>query len=232
MIRLFKDREIDYTQRVYVYRRLFRNSKKVVYSIKQKGRVVAHGYDFKLRSVVSNISKIGQMRAKSTKVRNVHAYLHGFLEVDGEINVEGKERLHYNPFQDNCFWYDNDGKKQEIHYSTETIVTKNGVFCNVQKVRGETQWVDRVDHIHDGHFEYVNGKIPLKNWIEGTINGLKCVLWWYDGAPFTPQSKKQIVCICNQELPKTRMEFISEDKVVGYFSPSTHRLFEYKFPKF
>ena len=230
MITTFKNRKIDYTQRVFVYRKLFKNSNKVVYSIKQKGVVVAHGFDFKLFGVVSNISKLGQIRARDKKVRNVHAYLHGFLVVDGEINLEGKKRLHYNPFQDDCFWYDNEGKKQEIHFSTETVLTKNGVFCNVQTVKEEIEWKDCEEFVHKGLFEYVEGNIPLHNWIEGRINGLKTVLWWYDGLKFNPNTKKEIVCICDEILSGEKMPFLVGDKIVGYFSPSTHKLFKYKFP--
>lgn len=94
------------------------------------------------------------------------------------------------------------------------------------------EFTDRKDYFCQGIFEYVSGSRNLPNWTQGTINGIKCVLWWYDGLSFQVNSKKELICICDKELPLEKLAFIVEEKLIGYFSPSNCKLQEYKFPKF
>lgn len=83
--------------------RIHMNLHKKCFSIsryhKGKGwRVWAHCNEFLLRDVEFKVSQAGNMRARRTGVRNVHAYAYGHLA--GECMVEDRDCLvKYNPFQ-------------------------------------------------------------------------------------------------------------------------------------
>lgn len=78
MIKAFKKRSIDPNKPVEVYRNL--NKPGVTYSIRQNGRVVAHGTNLKLTNCTFKVNQSGFKEWKRTGVRNVHAYVQGFLD--------------------------------------------------------------------------------------------------------------------------------------------------------
>lgn len=103
MIFYYKDRTIDVNKPVFVYRKLYKNSKKVMFSIKQNGLVVGHSNNFTLNSCTVVINESGRKRCLKTGVRNVHAYIKGFVcETNDVQNFEYS--LKYNPHMDENFW--------------------------------------------------------------------------------------------------------------------------------
>lgn len=121
----FKNRKIDFSQPVRVYRNL--NRKGQVYSVWQKGFVVAHMKEFVLRDVTFVVNKSGKERAMRTKTRNVHAFVEGLLGDFDDVLLEFSYSLHYKPFTKDGFYVESLGEqgislevsKAEIVYKTE-----------------------------------------------------------------------------------------------------------------
>lgn len=80
MIYYFKDREIDLSKNVEVYRNL-NEGPGVWWSIRQDGLVVAHAQEVCLLGPKSIVSRSGWNRFKRTGKRNVHAWMRGFLNL-------------------------------------------------------------------------------------------------------------------------------------------------------
>ena len=99
----YKDREINYNKPVYVYRRLYRNSKKVLYSIKQNGLVVGHSDEIFMYNCDTVILKSAQKRCRETGIRNVHAFIRGFLHESQMVYLDRRYRVCYNPMIDDDF---------------------------------------------------------------------------------------------------------------------------------
>ena len=95
----YKNRELDLSKRVDVYRCL--NRKGYVYSIKQSSKVIGHSSNLVLKDVTLKVNHSGKKRAIETGVRNVHAMINGYLtdKVDGVLYGE----LNYYPFCDDNF---------------------------------------------------------------------------------------------------------------------------------
>lgn len=101
MLTPYKDREISAVSRVQVYRNLHRK----MYSVRQNGKVVAHGHSFCLLDPCYVVNSSGREKCRSTGERNVHAYVTGYLASSPE--PEGVStctlRLTYNPYTCNDF---------------------------------------------------------------------------------------------------------------------------------
>lgn len=121
----FKNRKIDFSQPVRVYRNL--NRKGQVYSVWQKGFVVAHMKEFVLRDVTFVVNKSGKERAIRTKTRNVHAFIEGFLGDFDDILLEFSHNLYYKPFINRGFYIELLGEK-ESHLG----VTKAGIVYKTE----------------------------------------------------------------------------------------------------
>lgn len=128
----FKQREINKNKPIKVYRRLYRNSTRVEYSILQDNVVVAHGVDFTLTDVQSKIIKSGQIQARKQKKRNVHAFLVGYLSENK--NTKNKNKISYNPFKDDFFTI--NGNKfisaEEVHFSLDGVYSTSFFICDVE----------------------------------------------------------------------------------------------------
>lgn len=124
-ITTFKNRKIDFSQPVRIYRNL--NRKGQVYSVWQKGFVVAHMKEFVLRDVTFVVNKSGKERAIRTKTRNVHAFIEGLLVDFDNVLFEFSYNLYYKPFTKDGFFVKLLGEqeillevsKAEIVYKTE-----------------------------------------------------------------------------------------------------------------
>ena len=79
MIISYKNREIDYSKKVRIYRNLNKRGK--VFSVKQNELVVAHIVDssFLMFDCSFIINEKSRWRAIIKKTRNVHAFIEGFL---------------------------------------------------------------------------------------------------------------------------------------------------------
>jgi hypothetical protein len=103
-MKAYKNRQIDYSKPVRVYRNLH----KKCFSIKQGDKVVAHfDEELVLRECSLLVSRAGNKRAKVTKQRNVHAYVQGYIapksELDKYCHVTSPPLVSYNPFTHNKF---------------------------------------------------------------------------------------------------------------------------------
>lgn len=98
MITPYKNRTIDETKKVEVYRNLHNNK----FSIRQNGLVVAHGDSFVIQQVTPKVSETGRQRVIREKQKNVHAVLVGFIptEIHNKwFSVDELVELYYNPYR-------------------------------------------------------------------------------------------------------------------------------------
>jgi hypothetical protein len=96
----YKNRQIDYTKTVSVYKNINRDC----YSIMQNGKVVAHTQTISLVDVTFEINKSGRQRVLDTKRKNVHAKVKGYIYIGKPIcdfNIK------YNPYKFPYFYCDN-----------------------------------------------------------------------------------------------------------------------------
>lgn len=103
--------EIDYTKSVEVYRNLSREAKKYflgkkVYSIKQRGKVVAWATAVMLNKVTFHVRASGRKRVLLEKRKNVHATAKGFI-VDSSHGADRNDCFRtfvsYNPYESEYF---------------------------------------------------------------------------------------------------------------------------------
>lgn len=136
----YKGRQIDYYSPVYVYRNL--NSKKLSYSIRQKGLVVAHSDALTLRDAQFIVSDKGRKRVQKEKRKNVHAFIKAYVAMNGVMGTDAVStekpserlplpaRIKYNPYNDLGFHCDNLTKKPfEVRTAFGVIINSKGVFA-------------------------------------------------------------------------------------------------------
>jgi hypothetical protein len=100
----YKGRSLDPARPVRVYRNL--NKRGVVYSIAQKGQVVAYATDIKLKDCTCFVNQKGVERVRLKKVREVHAWVEGYVT---EEESPAKQKMSYNPYKHNHFYNTQDG---------------------------------------------------------------------------------------------------------------------------
>lgn len=104
----YKNRQIDYTQTVLVYRNLNQDC----YSIVQKGKVVAHAKKLMLADVTFKVRESGRQKVLQTRHKNAHAFAKGIL-VESAMGITSEDfnilpaRILYNPYKYGCFYCDN-----------------------------------------------------------------------------------------------------------------------------
>lgn len=128
MITSYKNRSIDYSIPVELYRCLTRSGN--TYSLRQNGKVVGHTSDLEMYFVHFHISRAGKERCRKEQQRNVHAYAEGFL-INGygsKLDIGEKDKplskLKYNPYSDKGFMA--DGK--EVKYTKFLKINNKGIF--------------------------------------------------------------------------------------------------------
>ena len=121
LIKSYKEREIDYSQPVDVYRCLPRKGR--VYSIRQNGKVVGHTEVLNLSHVSFVVNEAGKKRAICTKKRNVHAFIRGFIKDSNVMHT--LYPLSYCPFNKEGFML--EGK--EVQSSPFVAIRKYGVYA-------------------------------------------------------------------------------------------------------
>lgn len=118
----YKNRVLDKTKPIKIYRCLTRKGK--WYSIQQKGLVVAHTTNIKLRDIEFKINLKGKERAIKEQTRNVHAYIVGYYTENKQIKIK-TNKITYNPFKNKGFYrIDNN---QEINNAKFCIINQKGV---------------------------------------------------------------------------------------------------------
>lgn len=114
-----RDGEIPAGAKVRVYRNLTRG----VFSVLYQGRVIAHRERIVLERVSFVVQPGGKRRAQRTKVRNVHAFVCGYI---AQADVSAEIPVTYNPFLSKGFYNRNSG--QEVVGAERAIMdTKLGV---------------------------------------------------------------------------------------------------------
>lgn len=124
-IKSFKGRKYNPRAKVRVYRNLNRSGH--WYSVMQDGRVIGHTQHILLHQVECVINEAGRKRCLATGVKNVHAYLEGYVSYndtwfrDNEPHLL-KDRAGYDPAQG--FWIDYGYK---FHQDPEEFVVRFGM---------------------------------------------------------------------------------------------------------
>jgi hypothetical protein len=125
MIKPYKNRTLNPNTPIKVYRCL--NRKGHVFSIQQKGYVVGHTTDISISNAVFKINTSGKNKAIREGVRNVHAFIVGYVSNE-EIVCDNDTKISYNPFLEKGFYYIATHKPIEDTCCTVKISEK-GVFC-------------------------------------------------------------------------------------------------------
>ena len=102
----FKDRTIDFTKKVRVYRNLNKGKDCKVYSIVQSGRTVAHTTQCMLRDVTFKINEKGRQRIIATNQKYFHAYAEGNITSSGmgtRSDSTFNAVIQYNPYVNDSF---------------------------------------------------------------------------------------------------------------------------------
>lgn len=128
----YKDRVVNLKKPVMVYRNL--NAKKDMekYSVLQKGLVVAHTNQLMLHDCTFIVRKKGQEKVRKTGCKNVHAFIEGYISLQGGMGTTAKDSLQckisYNPFKNNTFMCNNIAKYPvPVYEAMVVIINKNGV---------------------------------------------------------------------------------------------------------
>lgn len=115
MITPYKDRVIDYSKPVRVYRNLHNKC----YSIQQNGKVVAHAEQLELKECRFIVNQAGRRRVLSSGSKNVHAFVEGFMfESDKKGNY--RDIVKYNPHKD-------------VQFKTNDISITKAKYVSLQK---------------------------------------------------------------------------------------------------
>lgn len=99
----FKNRTIDFNKTVKIYRNLHKKGK--VYSIVQNKLVCGYTDNITLTFCNFKINQSGKNRAIQSGIRNVHAYIEGFISdvSNSELTDLYQCEVKYNPFQSEGF---------------------------------------------------------------------------------------------------------------------------------
>jgi len=129
----YKDRQLDETKPVYVYRNL-RGDAEHKYSVRQNGLVVAHIDKVLLVDVTFVVNPKGQQRVRATKRKNVHAFIKGVISDSGMgTNSSGKlaGKITYNPYTDSGFMcYNLVSKPFKVNGAMCVIINSFGVTAS------------------------------------------------------------------------------------------------------
>ena len=116
MIKPFKGREVDYSRPVFAYRNLHQD----LWSIQQRGLVVAHADDAVITQAKFVVREGGRQKVVASGRKNVHAGVVGYL---GECWPWTKSRVSYNPFKAGHFYHVASGepihKASSVHLDTQ-----------------------------------------------------------------------------------------------------------------
>jgi len=85
---------------------VYRNLRKQCWSIRYKGRVIAHKQRLTLRGCKLVVQPAGRERVRREKRKNVHAFIRGMWDGDGSYvssKILHPERVYYNPYRDAHF---------------------------------------------------------------------------------------------------------------------------------
>lgn len=125
----FKGRKLDKKKPVLVYRNLNRKGK--VFSLLQKGLVVAYTTAICLTDCTFIVRATGRNKVIREKRKNVHAFIKG--TVSGScmgttaLRNDLPVKVSYNPYENDSFMGDTCGKKFKLKGAMAVIINKDGV---------------------------------------------------------------------------------------------------------
>lgn len=88
-------------KKVFVYYNLHKN----LWSIRHKGKVVAHAYRVVIDNPEFKVSQAGRQRVLKEKRKNVHAGVSDIFNAYSSPNTDKALRVSYNPYK-SCHFYD------------------------------------------------------------------------------------------------------------------------------
>lgn len=141
-IKSYKNRAIDITRPVEIYRCLNRKGK--MYSIRQDGLVVGHTDNICLRDCKFIVNEAGKRRCITEQQRNVHAYIQGELSTI-EWNIHRMWEVKYNPYSEKGF----TATKYDYHYITgeETSEEQELSSAFYVTISDGSVWADRLNYL-------------------------------------------------------------------------------------
>ena len=125
----FKDRDVDLTKNVEVYRCL--NNDGCIYSVRQGGKVIGHTRQLTLKDAKFVIHKTSQERNKASKIRNIHAFVRGKINIIPQTNYKMLRRVTYDAYEDATFIYHTSSSFHELHNSETVLFTKKGIYSDI-----------------------------------------------------------------------------------------------------
>lgn len=116
----FKERVIDTDAPVEVYYNINKSASegKPWYSLRQKGKVVAHADQLILVDASFHVDERGRQRVLAEKRKNVHAVIRGYIGDQTLLLGDQAQRVRYNPYTSDCF-----------HIDGERVDTASHVAC-------------------------------------------------------------------------------------------------------
>ena len=111
--------------RVEVYYNLHKN----LFSVRHKGKVIAHTYDVQLEDATFAVQPSGRAKVLREGRKNVHAFIRGTL-VEPTETIQNGTSVTYNPYKYSYFVNKDDGQPR---YSAKavTLTKKEGVSPNI-----------------------------------------------------------------------------------------------------
>jgi len=106
--------------KVRVYYNLHKECWSVQHFVDGHGwRLFSHNRRFDLFETKFSVSKSGRDRVLREHKKNVHAYVIGYTFQNGVVPLQyySQERIRYNPYQEEYFFREKDGKKLAVEYS-------------------------------------------------------------------------------------------------------------------
>lgn len=103
MIIPFKDRTVDPSKKIWVYRNLHAKTPEQKYSIRQNGLVVGHTNNLIMSNCEFRVGQKGRERVLRTGQKNVHSFIVGEISDFLPHNSDNWRAVRYNPYDAEYF---------------------------------------------------------------------------------------------------------------------------------
>jgi hypothetical protein len=127
----FKNRDVDYSKPVLIYRNLHAKVDYELFSIQQNGLVVGHAGSIQMLDCIFIVRPAGRDKVRDTKHKNVHAFIKGHMnpakrEITRIIfSIPTCKEVIYNPFKNDTFVTKDEGVP--VFYAKAADMDKYGV---------------------------------------------------------------------------------------------------------
>ncbi|MGA1600617.1 MAG: hypothetical protein ACO4AU_16345, partial [bacterium] len=91
------------------------------WSVRHKGKVIAHRSSLSLKDCLLKVSEAGRKRVRAEKTKNVHAFVRG--EWTDSSPEEPVTELYYNPYKTPSFQVKRTG--EPVHESKHVVLTED-----------------------------------------------------------------------------------------------------------